>query len=124
VVTTTPRIKLEIRPGRRLTVILGPLASIAVAATSFRAATPAVVVPLTCLWLTAFALGALWPKGGPAVLIALGVTVKLMTVALVIAVLALHSRLGPHSPLEWIPLGMLNAATGIWFLRLIRGEAQ
>ena len=122
--TTTTRHGVQVRRPRRLTVFLGPIASVGVALTSFHAAAPAVVVPVLALWLSAFAAGALWLRGGPAVLSALAVTVKLMTVTLVLAVLVFHTRFGPQGPLDWIPLGMLNAATGIWFLRLIGGEAQ
>lgn len=103
---------------------LGPIASVGVAATSFHAAAPAIVVPVLALWMMAFAAGGLWLSGGPVVLTGLAVAVKLMTAALVVAVLAFHSRIGPQGPLDWIPLGTLNAATGAWFLRLIQGEAQ
>jgi hypothetical protein len=123
-VATTTSAEVRVRRPRRLTVILGPIASVGVAVTSFNAAAPAVVVPLFGVWLAAFVAGALWSRGGPLMLTALAVTVKLMTVALVVAVLAFHSRIGPQGPLDWIPLGLLNAATGLWFLRLIRGEGK
>jgi hypothetical protein len=109
---------------RRFTVLLGPLASIGTAATSFHAIAPGLVVPVSAAWLAAFAVGAEWRGGGPAVLTVMACLVKATTVALVVAVLAAHSAVGPHNPLDWIPLGMLNAATCIWFLRLLRHQAQ
>ncbi len=109
---------------RRLTVLLAPPASVVVALTSFHAVDLAVMVPLTTLWLAAFCAGALWRSGGRGLLIGLAATVKVMTLVIVVLRLALHSRIGPQGPLDWIPLGSLNAATGIWFLKVIRGSAE
>lgn len=79
---------------------LGLLASAGVAATSLRALPPGLLVPLAAAWLIAFAAGALWPRGGPVLLTVLAGAV------------------------DWIPLGALNAATGIWLLRVIRHQAR
>lgn len=112
-------------PGpRRLTFGLGVLASAGVAATSLRAAPLGLLVPLLCAWLGMFVVGALWRSGGPAVLIAAAVLVKLITAALVVwAITHPQSLIGPHEALDWVPLGSLNAATGIWLLRVIRHQA-
>jgi hypothetical protein len=95
---------------RRFTVALGLLASVGVAASSLRAAPPALLVPLTILWLLVFAVGALWLRGGPVVLTVAAAMVKAITAALIIWAIT-------H------PLGSLNAATGIWLLHVIRHRA-
>lgn len=101
------------------------LASAGVAASSLRAAPLGLLVPLGSLWLCVFVLGALWRRSGPAVLIVAAVMVKAMTAVLVIwAVTHPHSPIGPHDALDWVPLGSLNAATGIWLLRVIRHQAR
>lgn len=110
---------------RRFTVALGLLASVGVAVTSLRALPPGLLVPLIIVWLSAFAVGALWAGGGPAVLTVLAAMVKAVTVALIVwAVTHPHSPIGPHGALDWVPLGSLNAATGIWLLRVIRHQAR
>ena len=35
-----------------------------------------------------------------------------------------HSPLGPHTPLYWVPLGTLNASTGLWLLAVIKHRAR
>ena len=110
---------------RRFTVALGLLASAGVAASSLRAAPPVLLVPLTILWLLVFAAGALWLRGGPVVLTVAAAMVKAITAALIIwAITHPHSPIGPHGALDWIPLGSLNAATGIWLLHVIRHQAR
>jgi hypothetical protein len=110
---------------RRFTVGLGVLASAGVATSSLRAAPLVLLVPLGCLWLCVFLLGALWQRGGPAVLGVVAVLVKVITAVLIVwAITHPHSPLGPHDALDWVPLGALNAATGIWWLRIIRHQAR
>jgi hypothetical protein len=110
---------------RRFTVALALPASAGVAASSLRAAPLSLLIPLTALWLLAFAAGALWVRGGPIVLTVAAAMVKAVTAALIIwAITHPHSPLGPHDALDWIPLGSLNAATGIWLLRVIRHQAR
>lgn len=110
---------------RRFTVALGLAASVGVTASSLRAATPALLIPLTVLWLAGLTAGALWLRGGPLVLTAMAGLVKAITVALVVwAITHPHSPIGPHDALDWVPLGSLNAATGIWLLRVIRHQAR
>jgi hypothetical protein len=109
---------------RRFTVVLGPLASVGVAASSLRAAPAALLIPLTAAWLLLFVAGALWHRGGPVLLIVLAGLVKAITAVLIVwAVTHPHSPVGPHGALDWVPLGALNAATGIWLLRVIRHQA-
>lgn len=101
------------------------LASVGVAATSLRAAPLELLVPLGGLWLLLFAAGALWRRGGPTVLVVAAVLVKAITAALVVwAITHPHSPIGPHDAIDWVPLGSLNAATGIWLLRVIRHQAR
>jgi hypothetical protein len=110
---------------RRFTVVLGLIASVGVAMTSLRAAPLGLLVPVTIAWLSAFAAGGLWARGGPAILTGLAAVVKAMTVALIVwAITRPQSPIGPRGALDWIPLGSLNAATGIWLLRVIRHQVQ
>jgi hypothetical protein len=82
------------------------------------------LAPLIATWLLLFAAGALWLHGGQVILTVVAAMVKAITAALIIwAVTHPHSPIGPHSTLDWIPIGSLNAATGIWLLRVIRHQA-
>jgi len=120
-----PAVAWPVPPPRRFTVVLGLLASVGVAASSLRAAPAALLIPLTAAWLLLFVAGALWLRGGPVLLIVLASLVKAVTAVLVVwALTHPHSPIGPHGPLDWVPLGALNAATGIWLLRVIRHEAR
>jgi hypothetical protein len=111
---------------RRLPVTLAVAASVGVFATSLRALPAPVLYPLAVAWLAAFAVGALAPrKTGVVLLIVLATLVKTVTAALAIwAVTRPHSPVGPHSPLDWFPLGLLNAGTGLWLLAVIRHRAR
>ncbi len=105
--------------------VLGPLATVGVVASSLRAAPLSLLVPFTAVWLSLFAAGALWRRGGPIVLIVLAVMVKAITATLIVwALTHPQSPFGPHDALDWVPLGSLNAATGIWVLRVIRHQAR
>jgi len=53
-----------------------------------------------------------------------GVVVVLVIALIVWAVTHPHSPIGPHGLVDWIPLGMLNAATGLWLLAVIRHRAR
>jgi hypothetical protein len=99
---------------------LGFVASLGVFATSL--AEPW-CVPIAAVWLAAFVAAALLRRGD-VVLTVLASLTKPATAALVVWSLTHpHSPIGPHTALDWVPLGSLNAATGIWFLRLIRHRA-
>ena len=50
---------------------------------------------------------------------------KITTVVMILwAITHPHSPLGPHIALDWVPLGLLNAGTGLWLLAVIRHRAQ
>jgi hypothetical protein len=110
---------------RRFPAALAIAASIGVFATSLRALPPAALVPLALAWLAAFVAGALAPMKGARILTLLAVLTKTATVFLIVwAISHPHSPVGPHAPLDWIPLGMLNAATGLWLLAVIRRRSR
>jgi 4-amino-4-deoxy-L-arabinose transferase-like glycosyltransferase len=110
---------------RRLPAALAIVASAGVFTTSLRALPPAVLFPLAAAWLAAFAVGALAPRAGVVILTVLAALVKTATVLMVIWVITRpHSAIGPHGALDWVPLGMLNAATGLWLLAVIRHRAR
>jgi 4-amino-4-deoxy-L-arabinose transferase-like glycosyltransferase len=117
--------RLAVPVPRRFPVALGLLASTAVFATSLRALPPVILFPLAAAWLGAFVLGALLPRQGRVILTVLAGLVKASTVVLIVwALTHSHSPIGPHGPGDWVPLGMLNAATGLWLLAVIRHRAR
>jgi hypothetical protein len=96
-----------------------------VVASSLRAAPLTVLIALTISWLLILASGAVWVRGGPIVLTVIASMVKLVTAALITwTITHPHSPIGLHEALDWVPLGSLNAATGIWWLRVIRHQAH
>lgn len=110
---------------RRLPVALATIASAGVFATSLRALPAAVLFPLAAGWLAAFAAGALAPRKGTWILTVLAALTKTMTVVMIVwAITRPHSPLGPRTALDWVPLGLLNAGTGLWLLAVIRHRAQ
>ena len=110
---------------RRLPVALAVIASVGVFATSLRALPAAVLFPLAVVWFAAFAAGAFALRSGRVILTVLAALVKIVTIALAVwAVTHPHSAIGPHTALDWVPLGMLNSGTGLWLLALIRHRAQ
>jgi hypothetical protein len=125
-ISSGPRARRLVVPApRRLPAALAIAASTGVFATSLRALPPAVLYPLAAAWLAAFAVGALTPRTGTVILTVLAALTKAATIALIIwAITRPHSPVGPHTALDWVPLGMLNAATGLWLLAVIRHRAQ
>lgn len=114
-----PRLFLPVP--RRFTVVLGAVASLGVAATCLRGIPAAALIPLTALWVAGFAVGGAWIAGGRVVLTVWAAMVKALTVLLVYWTITYpHSLTGPHIWWDWVPLGALNAATGLWLLRVIR----
>lgn len=110
---------------RRFPVTLAVIASVGVFATSLRALPPAVLFPLAAAWLLAFAVGALSPTKGVVVLTVLACLTKVALVAMVVwAIANPHSPVGPHTVLDWIPLGLQNMGTGLWLLAVIRHRAR
>jgi hypothetical protein len=117
--------RLTVPAPRRLPAALAIAASTGVFATSLRALPPAVLYPLAAAWLAAFAAGALAPRTGTLILTVLAALTKPATIALIVwAITHPHSAVGPHTALDWVPLGMLNAATGLWLLAVIRHRAR
>src|SRR5580698_1380042 len=73
----------------------------------------------------AIAAGALVPTKGTLILTVLAALTKTATVVMIVwAVTHPHSPIGPHGAVDWVPLGMLNAATGLWLLAVIRHRAR
>jgi hypothetical protein len=123
--TRPPRFPRAIPGPRRLPCALAFAASIGVFATSLPHLPPAVLGPLACGWLSAIAVGALAARRGPLVLTVLASLTKALTIVLVAwAITHPHSPIGPHSPVDWVPLGSLNTATGLWLLAVIRRRAR
>jgi 4-amino-4-deoxy-L-arabinose transferase-like glycosyltransferase len=106
-------------------VTLAIIASTGVFATSLRALPAAVLFPLAAAWLAAFAAGALAPRTGTWILTLLAALTKIATAVLIVwAITHPHSPVGPHTALYWVPLGLLNASTGLWLLAVIRHRAR
>jgi hypothetical protein len=122
---TSRSTRLAVPAPRRFPVALAIAASAGVFVTSLRALPDVVLLPLAALWLGAFAAGALAPRKGTLILTVLASLTKPVTAVLVVwAITQPHSPIGPHGAVDWIPLGMLNAATGLWLLAMIRHRAR
>lgn len=113
-------------PGpRRFPCALASAASIGVFATSLAHLPTALLYVLAAAWLALIAAGALAPRRGPVILTVLASLTKALTIVLIAWALSHpHSPIGPHDPVDWIPLGSLNAATGLWLLAVIRKRAR
>lgn len=110
---------------RRLPVTLAVIASAGVFATSLRALPAAALFPLAVAWFAAFAIGALDARRGTVVLTVLAALTKAVTAALIVWALSHpNSPVGPHTGLDWVPLGSLNAGTGLWLLAVIQRRAR
>jgi hypothetical protein len=110
---------------RRLPVALAIVASVGVFATSLRALPAVLLFPLAAAWFAAFAAGALAPRKGTLVLTVLAALTKAATAGLAVWVITRpNSPVGPHIALDWVPLGLLNAGTGLWLLAVIRHRAR
>ena len=123
---TSPSGRLGAIPApRRLPAATAIVASIGVFASSLRALPAAALVPLAVAWLAAFAAGAVAPRKGTLILTLLAALTKTATVVMIVWVITHpHSLVGPRTALDWVPLGMLNAATGLWLLAVIRHRAR
>src|ERR1700683_1027892 len=116
---------LVIAAPRRFPVALALAASVGVFATSLRALPAVVLLPVAAAWLGAFAAGALAPTTRtPRLTVLAALTKTAPAVMIVWAVTHLLSPIGPHGVVDWVPLGMLNAATGLWLLAVIRHRAR
>jgi hypothetical protein len=110
--------------GRSGTSAILLIAGVATLLTSF-ASLPAPLLGLaTAGWtglVVFFARAAVGARG----LTALCILIKSATIALIVVViLNPASPVGPTNGLDWIPLGALNAGSGLWFLALIRHQAR
>jgi hypothetical protein len=122
---TSRSARLTVPAPRRFPVALAIAASVGVLATSLRALPAVVLFPLAAAWLGAFTAGALAPRKGTLILTVLASLTKPLTALLVVwAITHPLSPVGPHSAVDWVPLGMLNCATGLWLLAMIRGRAR
>jgi hypothetical protein len=122
---TSRSTRLAVPAPRRFPVALAIAASIGVFVTSLRALPDVVLLPLAALWLGAFAVGALAPRKGTLILTVLASLTKPVTAVLVVwAITHPLSSIGPHGAVDWVPLGMLNCATGLWLLAMIRHRAR
>lgn len=93
--------------------------------TKCRALPAAILFPVAAAWLAAFAVGAFAPGKGPLALTVLAALVKAVLAVMVVWVFTQpHSPLGPRTAADWVPLGALNAATGLWLLAVIRHRAR
>lgn len=114
----------DIPAPRRFPVALAVVASAGVFATSLRALPVPVLVLLAVAWFGAFAIGAFAPAGHVVLTVLASVTKPLTAVLIVWAIMNPHSPVGPHGVLDWVPLGSLNAGTGLWLLAVIRHRAR
>jgi hypothetical protein len=121
----SPRRFLAVPAPRRIPAALAVAASAGVFATSLRGLPAAALFPLAAAWVAAFAAGAFAPRKGALILTVLAAVTKAATVVLIVwAISRPHSPVGPHTALDWVPLGLLNAGTGLWLLAVIRHRAR
>jgi hypothetical protein len=111
-------------PERIRTALILLVAGVGTLATSFAALpTPvlAVIVAVWCLAVVWFAS----PASGTLGFTVLSICVKVPTLY-IIALLIFDptSPIGAQNGLYWIPLGLLNMGSGLWFLSLIRHRAR
>jgi hypothetical protein len=110
-------------PARRWTAIILLVAGDATLATTFAALPAAVLAGLVAAWTVAVILLA-QSTHGPAGFTVLSVCVKLTTLMLIaLLIFDPTSPVAPENGLYWIPLGLLNMGSGLWFLKVIRKRA-
>jgi hypothetical protein len=111
-------------PERRATALILLVAGIATLATSFVALPGpvlAIVVGVWCVAVAWFAQTGTSPIG----FTVLSVCVKTMTLVIIaLMILDPASPIGARNGLYWIPLGLLNMGSGLWFLAVIRKRAR
>jgi hypothetical protein len=72
---------------------------------------------LGVIWAAGFVLTVIIERGDR-LFTALALMTKPATIALI--VLSFTSSYGPHTALDWVPLGSLNAVTTLWLVNLVR----
>ncbi|RKR75243.1 hypothetical protein [Frondihabitans australicus] len=110
-------------PQRRFTSLVLLVAGVASMAVALAPLPSPVLVSLAAAW-AAIVVVAAQASVGPGWLTGVSCIVKAGTLLLV--ALLLFDRTSPFAPasgLDWIPLGLANMGSGLWFLRLIRGRA-
>ena len=109
---------------RQLVVAVVTIASAAVAGTSFAAAPAWMLLAGAAAWLALLGIAAFGERAGRWALTAVSVLLRLATIALLAWYFARPaSPLGAHDLMSWVPIGVANAASGLWLLRVIRRRA-
>jgi hypothetical protein len=110
-------------PARRFTAVVLLGAGIATLATTFASLPAAILAVLVAVWSAAVILLA-QSTHGPTGFLVLSVCVKATTLVLIaLLIFDPTSPIAPQNGLDWIPLGMLNMGSGLWFLKVIRKRA-
>jgi hypothetical protein len=110
--------------GREGTCAVMLIAGVATFLTSFNALPPVALGAITAVW-AALVVYFARSRSGKVGLTALSILIKSGTIALIVLVVVdPSSPVGPTNGLDWIPLGALNAGSGLWFLSLIQRRAQ
>ncbi len=109
---------------RQLIVVVVTIASAAVAGTSFAAAPAWMLLAGSTGWLMLLGIAAFGERVGRWSLTAVSVILRVTTIALLAWYFARPSSpVGAHDLLSWTPIGVANAAPGLWLLRVIRRRA-
>ncbi|ALE07528.1 hypothetical protein AL755_21975 [Arthrobacter sp. ERGS1:01] len=110
-------------PARRWTAAVLLVAGIATLATSFAALPVPILVLVVAGWSVAVMV--LAQSGhGPIGFLILSICVKVTTLFIIgLLIFDPASPIGAQNGLYWIPLGLLNMGSGLWFLKMIRRRA-
>ena len=109
---------------RQLVVAVVTIASAAVAGTSFAAAPAGLLLAGAAAWLVLLGIAAFGERAGRWALTTVSVVLRLATIALLAWYFARPaSPVGAHDLLSWVPIGVANAASGLWLLRVVRRRA-
>jgi hypothetical protein len=110
-------------PARRFTAVVLLVAGVATLATTFAALPAPLLAVLVAAWCAAVIVLA-QSSHGPIGYLVLSICVKATTLALVaLLIFDPTSPVAPQSGFDWIPLGLLNMGSGLWFLKVIRRRA-
>jgi hypothetical protein len=113
-----------VAPGRRFTGAVLLIAGVATLATSFAALPVPLLAFLIALWSAAVVLFA-QANRGPLGFLVLSICAKAATLFIIgLLIFDPTSTIGAQNGLYWIPLGLLNMGSGLWFLKVIRRRAS
>jgi hypothetical protein len=113
-----------VAPGRGWTAAVLLVAGNATLATSFAALPVPLLAFLIGIWSAAVVLFA-QSNRGPLGFLVLSICVKTATLFIIgLLIFDPTSSIGARNGLYWIPLGLLNMGSGLWFLRVIRRRAS